>query len=270
MSEQGDSPLDWIARLGFVARGLLYVLFGAIALVWERRADEGQAAVFQTLTGITGGWLLLAAGTVGLCSYGLFRIVSGWLDLEDKGSDPRGWAGRIAQLGSGAIHLGLAYSALTFLLGWARHRGEANSEETAARTVLTLPLSNLWLYVIAAGFVFAGALQLRKAWKGSHMKQCRHDTPRYVRTLGRIGLVTRGAIFAVIGWSFLEVASTHHADRAQAAGEALTELRGFHGLYSALCIGLILFGVFSLLLARYRIVPNVHLVARTKALVDAD
>ena len=38
--------LDWIAKAGFVARGLLYVLFGAIALTFRWRADEGQNAVF--------------------------------------------------------------------------------------------------------------------------------------------------------------------------------------------------------------------------------
>jgi hypothetical protein len=256
--------LDWIARLGFTARGVMYILFGTIALLWQHRADEGQSAVFETLIDMSGGWVLLAAGVVGLAAYGVFRVFSGWLDIERKGGGVKGWAGRIAQIGSGLIHLGLGYSALRFLLGWARSRVEDESSEDAARTALSLPLPDVWLYVIAAGFFFVGGLQLRRAWKASHMKLCRADTPGFACNIGRIGLITRGAIFAAVGWSFLQVARTHDADRAKAAGGALAELRSHDTLYLALCLGLILFGVFSLLLARYRIVPPIDVVERTK------
>jgi len=262
------SRLDWLARLGFTARGLLYILFGAIALLWEHRADEGQSAVFETLVGVPGGWILLTGVILGLIAYGVFRAVSGWLDVERKGSDAKGWAGRIAQLGSGLIHLGLAASATRFLLGWVRHRDEVDTGEEAARTALSLPLSDVWLYVAAIGFVFAGGLHIRKAWKASHMKQCRHDTPPFACTIGRIGLITRGAIFGVVGWSFLKVAQTHEAGKAMSAGKALSELRSHHTIYLLLCAGLILFGLFSLLLARYRIVPPIDVVERAKDQMD--
>src|SRR5947209_3103438 len=89
--------LDWLARVGFVARGLLYILFGAIALIWRHSADEGQGAVFGTLAGMTGGSILLIAGALGLAAYGLFRLVSAWLDIEGKGHSLKGWGGRAAQ-----------------------------------------------------------------------------------------------------------------------------------------------------------------------------
>ena len=34
--------LDWIAKAGFVARGLVYVLFGTIALTARNRTEDGQ------------------------------------------------------------------------------------------------------------------------------------------------------------------------------------------------------------------------------------
>lgn len=251
--------LDWVAKCGFVARGLLYILFGAIALTTRSKADEGQSAVFQALHDAPGGSLLLILTAVGLAAYGIFRLVCAWLDIEGKGADLKGWAGRAAQAGSGLIHLGLAWSAVQFLRGLKHsydHAGDANSRE-AARTIFDLQLGDAAFYAIAAVFVGAGLLQLRKAWKKSHMKQCRADTPKIACTFGRIGLISRGAVFAIVGWSFFRAARTHEVGQAHAVGGAIGSLQANGPLFLAVCVGLILFGVFSLLLARYRIVPRI-------------
>jgi hypothetical protein len=251
--------LDWIARAGFIARGLLYILFGIIALTVRSRADEGQSAVFAMLGEAPLGSVLLILLAAGLAAYGLFRLIGAWLDIEGKGRKPKGLAGRAAQAGSGLLHLGLAGSAVLFLIGLKRsydHAGDSNSRE-AARTIFDLELGNAALYAIALGFLFAAGLQLRKAWKKSHMKQCRADTPDIACTFGRIGLVARGAVFAVVAWSFYRTAQTHDAEQAHAVGGAIASLRAHDWLYVAVCVGVILFGVFSLMLARYRIVPKI-------------
>jgi hypothetical protein len=251
--------LDWIAKCGFIARGLLYILFGLIALSAHSKADEGQSAVFQALHDAPGGSVLLILTAIGLVAYGVFRLICAWIDLEHKGSGLKGWAGRLAQAGSGIIHLGLAWSAVQFFRGLKRsfdHAGDQNSRQ-AARTVLDLQLGDAALYAIALAFLAAGALQFRKAWKKSHMKQCRADTPEVACTFGRIGLVSRGAVFAIVAWSFFRTAQTHQAGEALALGGAIGSLEASGFLFLALCTGLILFGVFSLMLARYRIVPRI-------------
>jgi hypothetical protein len=162
-------------------------------------------------------------------------------------------------------------SAVQFLIGWKRsydHAGDHNSRE-AARTIFDLHLGDVSLYAIAAAFVFAGALQLRKAWKKSHMKQTRTDTPELACTLGRIGLVTRGVVFAIVGWSFYRTAQTHDLGEARAVGGAIASLRAHDALYLAVCVGVILFGVFSLMLARYRVVPKIDVVDAAKREVRA-
>jgi hypothetical protein len=261
--------LDWIAKVGFVARGLVYILFGLIALFTHSKADEGQKAVFDTVYDLPGGNLLLILIAIGLLAYGIYRVTCALLDVEGKGSEPKGLAGRAAQFGSGVIHLVLAYTATQFIGGErqaTQGSGDAKSEE-AARTILDLELGDVGLWLVAAGFFFAAALQVRKAWKGSHMKQCGSDTPPYAKTIGQIGLVTRGLVFAIVGYSFIRVADTESPGQAKALGSAVTSLQDTPTLYTAVACGLILFGLFSLLLARYRIVPAIDVVEAARSTV---
>jgi hypothetical protein len=251
--------LDWIAKAGFVARGLVYILFGVIALTVRSKADEGQGAVFEMLRDAPLGSLMLILVALGLAAYGVFQLVCGWLDIEGKGSNLKGLGGRAAQLGSGLIHLALAWSAIQFMRGLKRSHADAGDDNSreAARTVFDLELGDVTLYAIALGFLFAAGLQLLNAWQKNHMIQCRTDTPEIACTFGRIGLVARGAVFAIIAWSFYRTAQTDDIGQAHAVGGAIASLRSNEILYLAVCGGVILFGMFSLMLARYRVVPKI-------------
>jgi hypothetical protein len=68
--------LDWIARLGYFARAVVYMMLGYIALSTASKAADGQSAVFDRLRELPGGtaWLLLIG--VGLLAYGLFRLAT--------------------------------------------------------------------------------------------------------------------------------------------------------------------------------------------------
>jgi len=259
--------LDWIAKAGFIARGLVYILFGWIALSTRHKAEEGQRAVFDAVQEMPAGDLLLVALAVGLVAYAVFRLACAVLDIEGKGNEPKGLAGRAAQAGSGLFYLVLAYTATQFL-GGGHPQGNISGSGTsqqAAKTLLDLNLDEIGLWTVAAGFVFAGALQFRKAWKGSHMKQCAHDTPPFAKTLGQIGLVTRGLVFLVIAYSFVRVADTNDPQQAKAAGAAIASLHSTSWLYTAVACGLILFGVFSLILAKFRCVPAIDVADAAKA-----
>ena len=259
--------LDWIAKAGFVARGLVYILFGWIALSARSKTEAGQKGVFDTIQEMPLGDVLLTLMALGLVAYGIYRLTCALLDIEGKGSGPKGIAGRIAQLWSGLVHLVIAYTATQFLGGSTpedAQNGSANTQD-AARTLLDLNLGDAGLWAVAAALFFAAGLQVRKAWKGSHMKQCAPDTPPSAKTIGRIGLVTRGLVFAVIGWSFIRVAETDSSGQAKAAGAAVASLQDTPALYTAVAFGLILFGVFSLLLARYRIVPAIDVADAAKS-----
>ena len=259
--------LDWIAKTGFAARGIVYILFGWIALSARGKTDEGQKAVFDKVQDMPLGDVLLTVLALGLLAYGVFRLTSGLLDIEGKGEEPKGLAGRAAQVGSGLFYLLLAYTASQFL-GGGKPSGNATgsgSSQEAAKTLLDLDLGDVGLWLVALGFLAAAGLQVRKAFTGSHMKQCAPDTPAFAKTFGQIGLITRGLVFAVIAYSFIKVAQTNDPGQAKAGGAAIASLLGSSPmLYKLVAVGLIVFGVFSLILARYRIVPAIDIAGAAK------
>lgn len=255
--------LDWLAKAGFAARGIVYILFGWIALSARGKTAQGQKAVFDKVQDLPLGDLLLSVLALGLCAYGIFRLASGLLDIERKGDAPKGLAGRAAQGGSGLFYLLLAFTAAQYLGGGKPSGGTTanGTSRAAARTLLDLNLSNAGLWLVALGFLVAAGLQVRKAMKGSHMRETAPDTPAFAKTLGQIGLVTRGSVFAVIAYSFVKVAQTSDPSQAKAAGAAIASLqRSSPMLYALVAAGLIVFGIFSLIMARYRVVPAIDVL----------
>jgi hypothetical protein len=63
-------------------------------------------------------------------------------------------------------------------------------------------------------------------------------------------------VFLVIGWSLVRSAWFGTTGEIKSLGEAVGSLAGSGTLYTLVAAGLLLFGLFSLLLSRYRIVPD--------------
>ena len=65
-----------------------------------------------------------------------------------------------------------------------------------------------------------------------------------------------GLVVAIIGWSLMQSAWFTSERQVKGLGEAILSLRDMGTLYTLVAIGLLLFGVFSLVVARYRIIPD--------------
>ena len=250
--------LDWIAKAGYAARGIVYILFGWLALSARSNAEKGKNGVFDAINDMPMGDALLTLTAIGLLAYGIYRLTCAFLDTEGKGDEPKGLAGRAAQFGSGVVHLALAYTATQFL-GGDKTQAAADGDTTreATRTLLDFEVGDTGLWFVALGFFAAAVWQGYRAVKSKHMKNLAADAPRFAETIGRIGVATRGLVFAVIGWSFVRAAQTESAEQAKGMGTAVASLSENPTLYIFVAVGLILFGVFSLIQAKYRVVPAI-------------
>jgi hypothetical protein len=257
--------LDWLAKLGFLARAVVYTLLGTIALNTRAKADKGQYAVFESLRDMPGGALMLTLTAVGLLAYGVFRLIGALIDIDAEGGGAKGWFKRAGQLVSGIAHTVLAYTAWQYVSNVEQAKGGGQGGQKAARTVLDLPLGELLLGVVGIYFFVVAASQAMKAWNASFMRQIDRSAPSYTRPLGRAGHAARAVVFAVIGWSLVRAAWFDSVGEAKALGGALASLRDNEVLYPLVAVGLITFGLFSLILARYRIVPQVDAVQAARA-----
>lgn len=242
-----------LTRVGFAARGLLYLIVGYLALQLGRTEDAGGA--LDWLQNKAGG-LVIGALALGFLAYGIWRMADAVFDTQSKGRDAKGIAGRLAGAVSGLIHLGLAFSAAKLALGSGSGGDSSDSAESGAAAAMSLPGGDFILFAGAAILAVAGLAQLAIAVQRSF---CKHIAPEarnrwWVIAAGIGGHAARGAIFLAAGWLLLNAALNHEAAEAGALGDALTSLPDT--LRAVVAAGLCLFGLYSLIEARFRIIPD--------------
>jgi hypothetical protein len=243
----------WLVRLGFAARGVVYFLIGYLALTAAR--PTGPEHAFDLLQNAPLGEPILYAAALGLLGYALFRLASLVFDVENHGSSGKGLLNRAGHGASGVAHLALAWTAFKFAQG-DKQTAESGAAQEAAGTLLSLPLGSLLLGLVGVGFAAAAALQAKSVVSASFTHVISGDAPAAIKTLGRIGSAARAVVFLVIGWSLVRSAWFESSGEVKSLGEAIGSLAGSGTLYTLVAAGLLVFGVFSLLLARYRIVPD--------------
>lgn len=252
-----SEKFGWLVRLGYAARGLVYLLLGYLALSTAGKAQNGQNAVFDLLQDVPLGQPLLYLAALGLLAYAAFKLIDAASDVENHGDDTKGRAKRIGSGASGIAHLVLAYTAYRFATGDRQQAGgEAGSQQVAAGA-LTWDLGPAVLGLIGLGFIVGAAMQAKSAWDAGFMKRVGGGAPPYIEPIGRAGHAARAVVFLLIGWSLVRGAWLSQASEIKGLGEALVALSGTGLLYTLVAAGLILFGLFSMIVARYRIIPDI-------------
>jgi hypothetical protein len=239
-----------VTRLGFAARGLMYGAIGWLAIASGRTEDAGGVLAYLESRA---GAVLVTIMAAGFFSYAAWRFLEAWLDTEDRGSDAKGAAARLAGAGSGLIHLGFGVVAIRAALH-ARNSG-GDTPENGAAAALSIPGGAWLLYLAATVAAGVGIQQFRKAWTLKFLRHFRPDAAKrnWVAWLGRIGFAARGTLFLVVGWLLVRAAQMHSSGAAGGIDDALGSLPRLFQL--AVAGGVLVFGLFSLTEAVYRRMP---------------
>ncbi|RAK52514.1 DUF1206 domain-containing protein [Phenylobacterium deserti] len=250
---------ETFTRLGFAARGVLYLLIAYLAIRAGR--DAGSSDVLRSLADGPAR-LLLGLIALGLLAYGAWRCLDAAEDLEGAGSGAKGAVSRLGHALSGGAHILLGLLAAGLAIGLVGQGGGGEGADRAAGFALDLPGGSLLLRLVAAAFVVGGFAQAWSAYKLEFLKQLdgRAAQRAWVKWSGRLGYAARGAVFVMIGLLLWRAASAQDPGAAGGVGEALGAFSGtVHVLVAA---GLGLFGVFSLVQALYRRITNPQVVQR--------
>ncbi len=244
--------LTTLTRLGFAVRGLLYIVI-AFLVITTGRAEDPSGALRYLSEG--GGEILLLLMTLGLLAYGVWRLSDALFDIERHGSAGSGVRERLGAAGSGVVHLLLAWQAIKLMQGV----GGASSEgaQESAQSVLQLPGGSMLL--IASGLILlaVGVFQLVKAAKQSYLKHLEPHIARrpWARWSGRMGYAARGLVFLITGFFVAQAGLAERASEAGGMADALSWLNTPWDMIVA--VGLLAFGLFSLIEARYRVLHDV-------------
>lgn len=246
-----------LVRLGYVARGVVYLLLGYLALSTAGQARGGQNAVFDLIQDVPLGTALLYLVALGLLAYALFKLVDAASGIEHHGDDAKARVKRVGSAASGIAHTVLAYAAYQFASGAKQQSSGEAAGQAAATSLLTWEIGPVILGLVGLGFIVGAAIQAKSAWDAGFMKYVGGGAPAYIRPIGRAGHAARAVVFLLIGWSLVRGAWLVQSSEIKGLGEALLALSDMGLLYSLVALGLILFGLFSLIVARYRIVPDI-------------
>lgn len=255
------SWIDRLARFGYVAYGVVYLLVGVLsvqAALGGANQAPGQEGALRSILFAPLGRVLLCIVALGLLAYAAWRLYEGITDPENEGRDAKGIAKRVDHLLNGLFHGALAFSAGQLALGSGGGSGGSPDDWTA--TLMSQPFGR-WLVVVAGvGVAGAGLYQFYKAYRadfreGLKTSEMSLREKRWTTHAGRLGFTARGIVFGVIGVFLIQAALQSDPDEARGLGGALETLaRQPFGPYllGAVALGLVAYGVFMFVVARYR------------------
>ncbi len=258
-----DDVAPWIerlARLGFAAKAVLYMTVGALAaraaLGLGGNATPDSRAAMRSLLEQSYGRVLVGIVAIGLIGYAAWRIVEGVKDPERRGRGAKGIAMRARSIGTGILHAGLALSAVRLAM-YQADSGGGQQKSWAARALAT-PGGEIALWGVALALMGYGVYQIYKGVKAKLDKRLTLGRMSYrarhaLVAVSRFGIAARGVVFGAVGLLIMRAAQQHDPNEAGGIREALRELIALgQWPFVAISVGLIAYGVYQLIEARYR------------------
>ncbi|HEX2211181.1 MAG TPA: DUF1206 domain-containing protein, partial [Longimicrobium sp.] len=240
---------------------VVYLIIGGLAAqaaFSPAERVEGQEGALGTILRQPFGKTLLGIVAVGLAGFVLWRVVQTALDPEHPEGGGKRTVIRVGHAISAAAYGALTLQAVRLLLGSGGGQGGGAQHWTAA--VMEKPYGRIAVGIVGAGIAAYGVYQIVKAFKDDLDKRLNLTgsavaTRRRVVATGRAGTAARGVVFVIIGWLVVQAALRYDAARAEGLQGALNTLRQApYGPYllGAVALGLIAYGIFQLVKARYR------------------
>jgi hypothetical protein len=245
--------LERLARLGYACIGIVYIIVGGLtvmAALGQRRSAGDRHDALTFILQLPFGRVALIVVIAGLAGYALWRVLSGIKDTEHRGTDAKGLALRAGSIGRGAVYAVFAFEVVRLLQhhGSGDH-GDASTRHWTAR-LMDMPFGRALVAAAGLAVIGYGAYQLWAAWDKKLGKRLRlGEIDARVRdqvvAVSRIGIGGRGLVFLIIGASLLRAAWRHNPNDAHSTSGALQQ-------WPYVGIGLIAYGVYAIVNARYR------------------
>lgn len=253
--------VEWLARFGMVAQGLLYAIVAVLAI--GVALDQGgkttdQSGALRTLASAGWGKWLLVLLAVGLGGYALWRFVVAILGEKVEHGEDVGIGKRLVYAARGLIYAGLCWTAISIVVDAGSSGG--NKQEKAAAVVLDWPGGIFLVTAVGLGVLGYGVWNVYKGLSGRFLKdmkteQMNEPGRRWIRRTGLVGHVARGIVFGLVGVFLVKAALEYEPDEAIGIDGALQKLASStygDALLGLVAAGLLAYGVFCLARARYR------------------
>jgi len=254
--------LERLARAGLVARGLVYVVVGFLAVQvasgdHQERADKKgalQVVVRQPL-----GKVLIVGLSIGFAGYALWQFVEAATGPSHEDNPRKAVGKRVLHAARGVLYTTFLVSAVRLLVRSGGTSGRDPQVDWTAR-VLNWP-GGTWLVETVGVAVIVGGIYV--GWRGLSQKfrkdlkagEMGRTERRWIPRLGTAGMLARMIVSVLIGVFLIAAAIQHDPNRSVGIDGALRNLadRSFGPpLLALVAVGLAAYGVYSFAEARYR------------------
>lgn len=253
----GSEAVTWMGRLGYAARGVVYFLVGASALIAAIRTEHrpaGPTGALQFQHGHPIGAIFLLVMAFGLACLAGWFTVAGLATARRAGTG--GWWRSLGMFGDAVVYIAFMIEVAGVALGlW--HGGGDREIQSWIAWFLAQDYGRLLIGIVGAAVLVGGAGLLVWGLIGNIDTDVAlpQSEKRLIRPIARYGIVGRGAAIALVGCFLLAAAFYGNPGEAHEVGGALAALR--HVTYGRILIGL--FGlafigssVFDFVAAFYR------------------
>jgi len=245
-------PLVWMMRTGYLARGIVFLIIGAYALLAAGGLGANPHGVRRALELLLqrpfGNYFLwaLAAGLLCFAGWRLRQSIFG----ASHNNGFVGWMHRGVLTGSGLFYIALA-AAIAGITVEQRQMIEGESTRESIEWLMARPFGRGLLVLIAAGFVVVAIGLAVKAFRSPSYLNL--DATKLTRAsavvLASFGCLMRAIVLFIIG-AYLAIAS-YDSNSHEAVGMAgvVRAMRGttYGGLFLGIvALGLLAFGFFEI------------------------
>jgi Domain of Unknown Function (DUF1206) len=253
--------VDWLARAGFTARGIMYALIGVLAIEIAfggsgHKADQSGAArlVASTPFGAFLLWLLVV-GFAGMALWRLSEALYG-----GPGADGRKTSNRLIAGFKAVLYGFIAFGIAKYALGLGAPKSSNKQTVDLTSTAMREPGGRILVGIVGVVLIGVGAWLAWRAFEKKFVEEIKTGemsprTRRAVVAFGRVGGIARGIVFGAAGLFLLIAAVTANASKAKgidATLRALTKTPAGPWLLVVVAVGLVMFGIYSLAESRWR------------------
>ncbi|MDX1655839.1 MAG: DUF1206 domain-containing protein [Candidatus Competibacteraceae bacterium] len=260
MAHGGSGVIEWLARLGYGARGLVYLIVGGLAFMdaFDRGGSQntGTRGALEKLLGEPFGQALLWIVAVGLFGYALWRLIQSLADTDHHGTDAKGVAVRGGLFVSALSHIALGIFALSLIYGWGSGGGGGGTQDWTAQ-LMEQPFGRWLVGLVGLAVIGAGIAQFYKGAVAGFEKYMNTGvhTWNMAKPVSQFGLMAKGVVFMIIGVFLIVAAVQSQAGEAKGLKEVLNTLEQQSTgpwLLGIVAAGLFAFGIYSFIEAAYR------------------
>lgn len=255
-----SKPLEYLARGGFIAYGVIHLLFAWLIMqvaLGDSSGETDQSGALQTIGEQSGGKFLLILIIIGMVAMAIWQAFEAAIgESGPQGAGAK--AERVVSACRAVLYGYFAYLAYKVISGANASQGDSQQSTTSSLMDNTagrwlVGLIGLVVAGIGVGLVVYG---LTKKFE-EHLNTGRMTASvrRTVRRLGMAGYSSKGVAYAIAGVLFVAAAVTYDAEKARGLDGALKTLASqSYGpwLLGLIALGIAAFGVYCFFQAKYR------------------